>query len=57
MTTNEVLYAAAAPADASQPGQAQSPVATETRPVATEVAAEVAKEADAAADPVVGIVG
>ena len=57
MTTNEVLHAAAAPADASQPGQAQSPVATETRPVATEVAAEVAKEADAAADPVVGIVG
>jgi superfamily II DNA/RNA helicase len=53
MTTNEVFHAAAAPADASQPGQAQSPVATETRPVAT----EVAKEADAAADPVVGIVG
>ena len=57
MMIPEVFHAAAVPADATQPGQAQSPVATETRPVATEVTTEVATEADAAADPVVGIVG
>ncbi len=58
MMIPEVFLAAAAPADATQPGQAQSPVATETMPsvpVATEVATEA--DSDAAADPVVGIVG